>query len=150
MCICIVLLPGPCVLGQSYDMRIHLKGGEMVTISIDEIQRVVFSLSTGVQDARVTEQAPTSFKLLPNYPNPFNPSTTIVYEIAVMSDVTVRIFDLKGSLIKELLHEAQTQGRHQVSWDGTDNTRAQVSSGVYFSVVRCGEQVLSRRLILIK
>jgi hypothetical protein len=148
--ICILLLPGYCALGQSYNMKVHLKTGATVTIPIDSIGRVVFSQTTGVQDPAASHYAPTTFRLLQNYPNPFNPSTTIVYEIARTSDVNVRIFDMKGSLIRDLVHEAQVAGQHRVSWDGTDNSRVHVSSGVYFSVVQCGEQVLSRRLILIK
>jgi hypothetical protein len=150
MSICILLLPGSCALGQSYDMKVHLRSGETVTIPIDEIQRIMFSQTAGVQDPAAPEHTPTAFRLLQNYPNPFNPSTTIVYEIAWRSEVSVRIFDLKGAAIRDLADGAQAAGQHRVTWDGSDNTGAHVSSGVYFSVVQCGEQVLSRRLILIK
>lgn len=136
--------------GQSYALRVHLKTGETVSIPIDDIRHVVFSQTTGVREGPTAEQAPLAFRLLQNYPNPFNPSTTLVYETATTSDVSVRIFDLKGALIRDLLHEVQGAGRYLVSWDGTDNTRAHVSSGAYFCVVQSGGQVLSRRLLLLK
>jgi flagellar hook assembly protein FlgD len=96
------------------------------------------------------DYTPTAFRVLQNYPNPFNPSTTIVYETTGTSEVTVRVYDVTGSLIRDLVRESQQGGRHLVSWDGTDNTRAHVSSGVYISVVQCAGQVMSRKMILMK
>jgi hypothetical protein len=83
-------------------------------------------------------------------PNPFNPTTTIAYALPAAGDVTVRIYDPRGTLIKELLHGAQGPGRYQVNWDGTDYRRARVSSGVYFCTVEWGNSIRSRQLILVK
>jgi hypothetical protein len=150
LCACFLFLIGPGAYGQSYTMKVHLKTGGTVTIPIDEVQRVSFSQTTAVADPTLTDYTPTAFHVLQNYPNPFNPVTTIVYEITGTSDVTVRVYDVRGSLIKDLLHESQQAGRHVVSWDGTDNARSHVSSGVYITVVQCAGQVLSRKMILMK
>jgi hypothetical protein len=131
-------------------MNIRLKTGTTVIIPVDEIRRIVYTTTTGVRSQTASQVLSSAFRLLQNYPNPFNPATTIVYEIPEASDVTVRIFALQGALIRELSHGPLAAGRHQVIWDGTDERRAQVSGGAYFSVVQCGEQILSRRLILLK
>jgi hypothetical protein len=135
---------------QSPDMTIHLRNGETITISTDEIRRLEFELPTGVPDPEDPGLAPRAFLLLQNYPNPFNPATTIAYEIPQRAVVSVRIFDLHGALVRELLHETQAAGRHEVTWDGMDGDRSLVASGVYIYAVECDEHVLSHRLNLVK
>jgi hypothetical protein len=148
--VCLVCLMGHNAYGQSYAMSVHLRTGQTVTIPLDQIRKMVFTEPNRVPEPAAVADGQPAFRVLQNYPNPFNPSTTIVYDIARTSEVSVRIFDLRGALIRDLLHERQGAGRHQVSWDGADNTFARVSSGVYFSVVQSGDQLLSRRLILVK
>lgn len=136
--------------GQSYTMTIHLRSGQTVPVPIDSISRMSFSKLTGFQSEGTSVYAPTAFRLLQNYPNPFNPSTTIAYETAGTADVRVRVFDTRGALVRDLLHEAQASGLHRVVWDGTDNARVHVASGVYIAVVQCAGQLLSRTMILMK
>jgi hypothetical protein len=151
LCVPFALLLCASAFGQSYVMKIHLSTGTTVAIPNSDIQRIEFKQSSaGVEGPAGSGAAPLAFRLLGNYPNPFNPSTTIQYETATTADVSVRIFDLRGALIRELVHSSQPAGVHQVAWDGTDGKSGRVSSGVYFSVVNCGGMVLSRRLILIK
>jgi hypothetical protein len=146
----ILLLLGSSGYGQSYDLTIHLRNGETVTIPHDDIRRIEFALQTGVPDPEDSGFAPRVLVLRQNYPNPFNPSTTIEYELPDAADVAVRIYDLHGALIRELLHETQAAGPHRVVWDGTDSSRARVASGAYVYAVECGEQALSHHLILVK
>jgi hypothetical protein len=80
---------------------------------------------TGVNDGHST--LPQEFKLMQNYPNPFNPSTTIKFRLPVMSNVTVRIYNVLGQLVKELTNGIKTAGEHSVVW----NTSS-IASGVYF------------------
>ncbi|MBU1701403.1 MAG: T9SS type A sorting domain-containing protein [Candidatus Eisenbacteria bacterium] len=139
------------VLGQSYDMKIHLANGESVIISLDDIQRIEFSgIAMGVEDSTGLGAVARAILMLQNYPNPFTPSTTIEYEIPAEADVTVRIFDVKGAQVRELVRETQGGGRHRVAWDGTDANRARVASGMYFYSVESGGQNLTRRLILVR
>ncbi|MBN2170254.1 MAG: T9SS type A sorting domain-containing protein [Candidatus Krumholzibacteriota bacterium] len=149
--ILLLLLLGSSALGQSYEMTIHLGSGETVVVPLDDIRRIEFAnILTGVQDPADPGQAPPGFQVLQNYPNPFNPSTAIEYLIPDVADVTVRVFDLKGALVRELLRETQAAGRHRVTWDGTNGDRERVPSGVYFCAVACGEATLCRQLILVK
>jgi hypothetical protein len=143
----ILLLLSSTAMGESFDMTIHLKGGGTVTIPDGDIRRIVFVTPAGVQDPG---ESPLVFQLLQSSPNPFGPSTTIAYEIADAADVEVRIYDVRGALIRELVRETQSAGRHQVVWDGTDDDHARVSSGVYFYAVDCDERTLTQKLILVK
>lgn len=74
---------------------------------------------------------PTQFALLPNYPNPFNPSTTLEYHLPLTSEVTLEIYNLLGQRVRTLVAGPVTAGRHQVEWDGRSDNRETVSSGIY-------------------
>ena len=76
---------------------------------------------------------PAITKFNGNYPNPFNPTTTFSYSLAVESKVTLTLFNIKGQKIKTLVSENQGAGIHQAIWDGTDNHGKKVSTGIYFS-----------------
>ena len=70
--------------------------------------------------------------MLSNYPNPFNPSTTIEFSIPINSKVEILVFNVQGQKVKTLLRELLPKGKHQVIWNGNDITGKPVSSGIYF------------------
>jgi hypothetical protein len=145
---CLLLLLSSSAFGQSVAMKVHLKTGT-TTISSDSIRSIQFAdLTLGV-DPLNPGTLSGGLQLMRSYPNPFKPSTTIEYQVASRADVRVRVFDLKGGLVRELQNENVSAGRHQVTWDGTDRNRARVSSGVYFVRVECGSQARSGRLVLV-
>jgi CotH kinase protein/FlgD Ig-like domain/Lamin Tail Domain len=88
--------------------------------------------------------------LLPNYPNPFNPSTTIVFALDKSADVQLDIHDVRGRLVTRLVQEWRTAGQHQVVWDGTDKQGEHVASGVYLLRLQAGSTRDSRRMLLLK
>ncbi len=75
--------------------------------------------------------APTGFELAQNYPNPFNPSTTISYTLPADASVNLRVYDMLGREVATLVNATQNAGRFLATWDGLDNARQAVSSGVY-------------------
>lgn len=77
------------------------------------------------------DNLPTEFALKPNYPNPFNPSTTIAYQLPRASRVQVEIYDLLGQRVRTLVSGARAPGRYQVRWDGTNQLGRPVGSGIY-------------------
>jgi hypothetical protein len=88
---------------------------------------------------------------LASYPNPFNPQTTIVFEILERQAVTLRVFDMSGRLVKELItFEPHTPGRHEVVWNGRDDSGRQVASGTYFYRLEAGSYSETKRMVLIK
>lgn len=102
----------------------------------------------GVLDVQTT---PTEFALLQNFPNPFNPETTIGYELAESADVTLQIYNVVGQVVRTLIvAESQSAGRYQIRWDGMDDRGVSVSSGVYFYRISAGEFQTVRKLMLLK
>jgi hypothetical protein len=77
------------------------------------------------------ENSPEYFRIYPNYPNPFNPSTTIAYSLPEKSSVEIKIFDMQGREIKSFTLGAQSAGYQRVVWNGTNERGNTLSSGVY-------------------
>lgn len=76
---------------------------------------------------------PTGFELHENYPNPFNPSTTIGYTIPSETNVTVRVYDITGRIVKTLIHrQSHAPGTYETIWDGTGDGGQTLASGTYF------------------
>ncbi len=88
--------------------------------------------------------------LFNNYPNPFNPSTTIRYNIPVNSLVTLDVYNVRGQLVKTLVDVKQGKGEHSVVWNGKDSNNKQVGSGVYFYKLADGNRTIRKKMILIK
>ena len=88
---------------------------------------------------------PDEFGLIQNYPNPFNAQTTIEYGLPEASHVAIEIYDLLGNRVITLLDGSQEAGYHQVTW----NAEGQ-SSGMYFYMIRAGDLVETRRMLLLK
>lgn len=87
---------------------------------------------------------------LSNYPNPFNPETTISYNLLNAGDIEIAIYNLKGQKVKTLISEYQEIGNHQVIWDGKDIKGNKVASGVYFYKVNAGESEIIKKMVLMK
>jgi len=88
--------------------------------------------------------------LMGNYPNPFNPETTISYSIKSDEQVTIEIYNLKGQKVKTLVNEKAKAGNHKVVWNGSDDNGKSVSSGVYFYRMKSGRYTSSKKMILMK
>jgi hypothetical protein len=102
----------------------------------------------GASDVPVAGGADT--RLLPCYPNPFNPRTTLSFEIPSAGQVQLDIFDARGRLVTRLCNEALAAGRHQRVWDGRDSRGGSVSSGVYFSRLVYRNEVMTGRMMLVR
>lgn len=89
-------------------------------------------------------------RLLPSYPNPFNPQATLVFEIPRNGQVRLEIFDARGRLVGRLVDETLTAGRHTTVWDGRDRRGAAMASGVYFSRLTFGGSQVSGRMTLVR
>jgi hypothetical protein len=109
---------------------------------------VSFQTPTGVK--QTVELVPASFKLNQNYPNPFNPSTVISYQLASMSKVRIKVYDVLGKEIATLVNGQKPAGNYQVVWDGTDNFGNKVTSGVYFYRIDTDNFVQTKKMILMK
>ncbi len=94
--------------------------------------------------------APLSFTLHGNYPNPFNPSTTIEFSLPEVGFAELVIYNMAGQKVRGLVSEFMTQGIHSVVWDGCDENGSQVSSGVYISLLRMDNRIAKSKMMLTK
>ena len=94
---------------------------------------------------------PLDFALKPNYPNPFNPVTTIAYQLPTQGPVTLEVHNLLGQRVRRLVNEVQLlAGHHTVTWDGTDDLGHPVASGVYLYRLRARHHDRTRTMVLVK
>ena len=93
---------------------------------------------------------PATTSMEANYPNPFNPETTIKYIIAKGGNVKLSIYNVKGQLVRTLVSEKQEPGYRSVIWNGKNNHGNQVSSGVYFYHLKTADKVITKKMLLMK
>ena len=86
-----------------------------------------------------------TFSVIGNYPNPFNPATTIIYGLPENSDVHIVIFDISGNQIQSLKNGFHTAGYHSINWDASSH-----SSGMYFAKMITDNYISTSKLILVK
>ena len=96
------------------------------------------------------ETIPAVTRLEGNYPNPFNPSTTIRFAVKEPGQVTINIYNNKGQLVKTLVNESTKAGVHSVVWNGTDNSGKPVSSGIYLYRMQTAGLSQTRKMMLMK
>ena len=103
------------------------------------------------------EEALNTIPILPqnpvlysNYPNPFNPSTTIEFSIPQTGQVNMNIYNIRGQRVKSLQNSVLERGYHRVVWDGKDESNRSVASGVYFIKLESGRKTSIRKAMLLK
>ena len=105
--------------------------------------------ASGTTPVKVVGTSPTEFTLLQNYPNPFNPSTMISYQLAVNSQVILKVYDILGKEVATLVNSRQEAGSYTVPFNASKGTFG-LSSGVYFYRLETGSFVSTKKLILMK
>ena len=113
----------------------------------------LFAGSTSYVEAAIKgslASLPTDFALLPNYPNPFNPSTTISYAVPRPAKVSVKIYNLLGQEVITMFNDWQDMGLHEIVWDGRDQAGMHMASGLYFTILQSKGIAKTRRMVLLK
>jgi hypothetical protein len=103
--------------------------------------------ATGVEGA---DRLPIVYALHQNVPNPFNPTTTIRFDLPAAANVTLWIFNVRGQLIQILVDEKMSAGVKRVSWNGRDGAGRTVASGIYFYRISAGGFNDTKKMILLK
>jgi len=96
------------------------------------------------------ELLPLEYSLEQNYPNPFNPETTIKYSVPRLGNVSLKIYDSLGKLVKLLVDESKTIGHYEVNWNGKNDLGINVSSGIYFCKMSSYGISKSIKMVLVK
>ncbi|RMI20264.1 MAG: T9SS C-terminal target domain-containing protein, partial [Calditrichaeota bacterium] len=109
--------------------------------------------AAGVEIQR-SEPVTSHFQLFPNYPNPFNPETTIRFELPVLSDglnrIRLSVYNIAGQLVRTLYEGELAGGVYEMKWDGTSDLGVRQPSGIYFLYLQAGTLVQTRRMVLLQ
>jgi hypothetical protein len=125
-------------VGTSTGGGSHSEPARMVEIPI---------IVTGVVSVEIPSRGP---RLDVPYPNPFNPSTTIRFELSRPGAIQLEIFDVRGRRVRTLIDEHRGAGEHTLRWDGRNGRGREVATGVYFLRLRSGSKSTTQRMVLIR
>ena len=123
-------------------------GVQNIAVSGDDmIADLIVGFAAGIEDDGLL---PNSFELAQNFPNPFNPTTTIEFSLPTSSNVKLEIFNLNGELTAILADGRFSPGSHSVSWDGDNLTGDEVASGIYFYRLLTDDNNVSKKMVLVR
>lgn len=133
-----------------YDMKIH-PTAYYLAIGTHGRSMYKIDLNTIIGINSNEQLTASDYKLEQNFPNPFNPETTIKYSVSRKSFVQIKVYDISGRLINSLVAKALIAGSYSAVWNGKDITGNNVSSGIYFyNMTIDGSKSISRKMLLIK
>jgi len=128
--------------------------GNLFVISNDsEMDTLIVPVSgVGIMLARIEldAQLPHILVLYPNYPNPFNPVTTLRYDLPENAMINITIYDMLGRQVKTLINQTQDAGYRSVIWDATNDYGKPVSAGLYLYQIQAGEYIQTKKMVLLK
>ncbi|MBI5463341.1 MAG: T9SS type A sorting domain-containing protein [Ignavibacteriales bacterium] len=138
------------IVGGTLILKLSLPGyGSAIFILADSAQHLVLPSLTNVAE-RQQSSMPTQFGLTANYPNPFNPATTIEFSMARTAHVTIKIFSLLGQEIATLVDGNRGAGEYRAVWNGRNQYGAPASSGMYLVRMTTESFVQTRKILLLK
>ena len=120
-------------------------------VSLSDTAEPLFWL--GVQDLGIKNSIdfiPSNYFLSQNFPNPFNPVTTLKYNLLEDGLVNITIYDILGNVVNNLVNNNQSSGHKSIQWDATNNQGEPVSAGVYLYKIQAGDFVDTKKMILLK
>ena len=135
---------------QTFMVTLPAYGTAIYTISDSEEMVVVPEIPALLS---VDDSAPVQidkFKLYQNFPNPFNPTTTIRYHLADAGEVELHIYDINGRLVADLTRASSSPGYHEITWSGQSSTGLTVETGLYIARIRVGDYSEAVKMIYLK
>lgn len=124
--------------------------GDMDITGIDEIDDWVYLYENAPPATQVPSIGAAAVTMSQNHPNPFNPSTTIRFELARAGSVTISVYDATGAFVATIANARYSAGAHDVRWNGTDAGGTRVASGLYFYRLASNGVELTRKMTLLK
>ncbi|MCX5800005.1 MAG: T9SS type A sorting domain-containing protein [Candidatus Eisenbacteria bacterium] len=114
----------------------------------EDISDAIFTISSPMGVNPIAEVA--KFGLLENHPNPFNPVTRIEFGLDEQARVSLRIYDISGKVVRTLVQESMSAGRHNATWNGEDESGMAVASGIYVCRLEAGSKTALRKMVLLR
>ena len=142
-----LLLPG------NYTFTFHNSNDEQIIVNNVTVSENFVTILDISFDGTETENFPLTVGnfQLSNYPNPFNPTTTISFSVAQTSSfVNVEIYNIKGQKVKQLVNEVLPAGKHIAVWNGKDDNGKPAASGIYFYHIKAGNFIKTKKMILLR
>ena len=99
---------------------------------------------------KITNIFPENFIIYPNFPNPFNPNTQIRYDLPKDELVTIKIYDVMGRNIRNLMNKKKSAGYHSIRWDANNDIGEGVAAGMYIYAIQAGEFRATKKMVLLK
>ena len=121
---------------------------DTVVVAVDgigEIESVVVALEIVSSGSNVVQALGLS-----NYPNPFNPSTEVIYTLPANAAVTLKVYNIIGREVNTLVEGVKPAGEHRIVWDGTDDSGVKVASGIYLYRLQAGATSLTKKMVLLR
>jgi len=143
-------------VGDMLEITVRNSRGQLVSVPVVfEVRKIDLAKATVVANLRLGEAIPSQSQLFQNYPNPFNPETWIPFQLAESAEVTIRIYNVAGQLVRAINLGQKTAGRYldkkrATYWDGRNAHDEKISSGVYFYSINAGDFRATRRLVVAK
>jgi hypothetical protein len=148
----LLVAAGPFTLApqDSNEVAFAIVGGESLGDLLANADRAqqAYAPTTGVE--RGDQPGLRVTRLMPNTPNPFNPQTTVRFDLAQPADVKLMVYSPMGRVVRTLLRGLREAGQHEMVWDGRNDSGGQVASGVYFLRLDAGPVTESRRMLMVK
>lgn len=129
---------------QLQDYQVNLSR-QVHSITIDPEEWILRGIGTVTDIQEKFNDQDLSFKLFDNYPNPFNPTTLIRYQVPIVSKVNLKVYDILGNEIRELVNEEKPAGNYHIKFDAKE-----LSSGIYFYMLICDKFIETKKMVLIK
>jgi hypothetical protein len=133
------------------DPAVSMYAGSVVIMNNDPVNPVVtIPVDLTTTGIAADELLPTTFAVSRNYPNPFNPTTTIDYQLPQTADVTLEIYNVLGQKVRTLVNTRMAAGRYQAVWDARNDAGTSVGSGVYIYRFEAGDYKSVQKMVLLK
>ena len=129
---------------------LDLEGEELANFNVGALPGQIVYYSPELVSSHQLTKIPTTFSLGNNYPNPFNPATSIPFSLLSSTSVSLRIYDINGGIVAAPINGHLSAGNYTAMWDGRDAQGKTVSSGIYLAILKSKSQSSSIKLNLIK
>jgi hypothetical protein len=142
-------------IGWVNDSCVYVSGCDFVADSVDYTDAFFNSMDDCIQSCIFVSnveinQLPIAFNLYNNFPNPFNPVTSLRYELPEDALVNITIYDMIGRQVKILVNSSQTAGYMTIQWDATNDRNEPVSAGIYLYTIQVGDYTQTKKMVLLR